>query len=54
VLSLQCRVLVPRLYFAGVNTLGFFLLSGVALICFAVNYLVFLPRQEEREPAAFN
>ena len=35
----------------GSYTLGFVFLCGFALVCFAVNYLVFLRRQEEREPA---
>lgn len=38
----------------GSYTLGFVFLSGFALVCFAVNYLVFLRRQEEREAAATN
>ena len=38
----------------GSYTLGFILLGGFALICFAVNYIVFLRRQEGREPAVVN
>ncbi len=36
----------------GSYALGFVFLSGFALACFAVNYLVFLRRQEDRETAA--
>jgi nitrate/nitrite transporter NarK len=38
----------------GSYTLGFVFLSGFALVCFAVNYLVFLRRQADRETAAAN
>jgi NNP family nitrate/nitrite transporter-like MFS transporter len=38
----------------GSYTLGFVFLAGFALICFAVNYLVFLRRHEDRETAAAN
>jgi NNP family nitrate/nitrite transporter-like MFS transporter len=36
----------------GTYTLGFVFLAGFALVCFAVNYLVFLRRQEDRGIAA--
>jgi MFS transporter, NNP family, nitrate/nitrite transporter len=38
----------------GSYTLGFVFLSGFALVCAAVNYFVFLRRQEEREPVTAN
>jgi len=37
---------------SGTYSLGFMLLSAFALVCFAVNYLVFLRRSEERDIVA--